>query len=99
MKSTEKERLIKSDIQSIENRVRHAFNQGYDLGYKDGLQKNIKALQSVKSKPKTGHWVYKIVRGENIPCCSRCGLDNGTHDKFNFCPECGAKMVESEVKE
>lgn len=33
----EKEKLIKSDISSIENRVRHAFNQGYDLGYKDGL--------------------------------------------------------------
>lgn len=37
MKSTEKERLIKSDISSIENQVRHAFNQGYDLGYKQGL--------------------------------------------------------------
>lgn len=40
MSYTEKEKLIKSDILSIENRVRHVFNQGYDLGYKDGLQKS-----------------------------------------------------------
>ena len=36
MSHIEKERLIKADIASIENRVRHAFNQGYDLGYKEG---------------------------------------------------------------
>jgi hypothetical protein len=32
----EKEKMIKADIASIENTVRHAFNQGYDLGYKEG---------------------------------------------------------------
>lgn len=89
MTHSEKERLIKSDILSIENRVRHAFNQGYDLGYKDGIKEHLK----------TGHWEYKTVRGEKAPCCSVCGLDNGTYDKFNFCPECGAKMMESEDKE
>ena len=36
MSHIEKEKLIKADIASIENRVRHAFNQGYDLGYKEG---------------------------------------------------------------
>ena len=36
MNFIEKEKLIKVDIISIENRVRHAFNQGYDLGFKDG---------------------------------------------------------------
>ena len=34
MNFIEKEKLIKADIVSIENRVRHAFNQGYDLGFK-----------------------------------------------------------------
>ena len=32
----EKERLIKKDMGSIENRVRHAFNQGYEMGLKEG---------------------------------------------------------------
>ena len=39
MSYIEKEKLIKADIASIENRVRHAFNQGYDLGFKDGKSK------------------------------------------------------------
>ena len=39
MSHIEKEKLIKADIASIENRVRHAFNQGYDLGFKDGKSK------------------------------------------------------------
>lgn len=35
MTEEEKERLIKKDIVSIENRVRHAFNQGYEMGLKE----------------------------------------------------------------
>lgn len=35
MNVEEKERLIKKDIKSIENRVRSAFNQGYDMGVKE----------------------------------------------------------------
>lgn len=35
MNESEKERLIKKDIESIENRVRHAFNQGYEMGMKE----------------------------------------------------------------
>lgn len=34
MNQAEKERLIKKDLASIENRVRHAFNQGYEMGLK-----------------------------------------------------------------
>ena len=35
MNVEEKERLIKKDIESVENRVRHAFNQGYEMGLKE----------------------------------------------------------------
>jgi len=34
MNVEEKERLIKKDIESVENRVRHAFNQGFEMGLK-----------------------------------------------------------------
>ena len=44
MSYIEKEKLIKADIASIENRVRHAFNQGYDLGFNDG-KKRAKPLE------------------------------------------------------
>ncbi len=35
MSYVEKEKLIKADLTSIENRVRHAFNQGYQMGQDD----------------------------------------------------------------
>lgn len=63
MESTEKERLIKSDMQSIENRVRHTFNQGYDLGYKTGLglHKIIK-LESVLDKIRAEiNGMYRVI--------------------------------------
>lgn len=45
MSHIEKEKLIKADIASIENSVRHAFNQGYDLGYKEGKRTVRKSRQ------------------------------------------------------
>ncbi len=50
MSHIEKEKLIKADIASIENKVRHAFNQGYDLGFKDGKEK-AKPLAQEPFKP------------------------------------------------
>ena len=40
MNEPEKERLIKKDIESIENRVRHAFNQGYEMGLKESKEQS-----------------------------------------------------------
>lgn len=87
MKSAEKERLIKSDILSIESQVRHTFNQGYDLGYKEGIKKN-------KKQPKTGHWI--ISPNDCFATCSECGLsgDKGIFKHYRWCPICGTKMSE-----
>lgn len=54
--------------------------------------------KALEQEPKTAHWRYKTIRGEKVPCCSRCGLDNGTYYEFKFCPNCGARMIESEVQ-
>lgn len=51
MSYIEKEKLIKADIASIENRVRHAFNQGYDLGFKDGKNKQSNCSEISKNSP------------------------------------------------
>lgn len=40
MNEAEKERLIKKDLVSIENKVRHAFNQGYEMGLKESSSEN-----------------------------------------------------------
>lgn len=94
MKIAEKERLIKSDILSIESRVRHAFNQGYDLGYKDGLQKNIKTLPPVNPQPKIGHWINGDCKGGNCSICGEYYAFYPESGDFNYCPNCGAKMSE-----
>jgi hypothetical protein len=99
MSYIEKEKLIKADIASIENTVRHAFNQGYDLGYKEGKS---------KQEPKTGHWIkYGVPRcGEQHYKCTSCGyyINFGQWGElytkeFKYCPNCKAKMVEPQESE
>ena len=51
----------------------------------------IKELAPVTPQPKTGHWIYKPMEGQ---FCSIC--DEQSVWKFNYCPNCGAKMEVSE---
>lgn len=70
MSYIEKEKLIKADIASIENRVRHAFNQGYDLGYKEG--------KANCSKNSTG----SITKNDlGVDCISRADAIKAMQDK------------------
>lgn len=50
------------------------------------------AAKAQAQLPKRGKWIYKTVRGDNVPCCSICGMDNGTLYEFDHCPSCGAEM-------
>ena len=54
---------------------------------------DILALPPVKQEPKTGHWIDS----SNGWMCSECKWDN-TFDT-NYCPNCGAKMVEPQESE
>ena len=45
----------------------------------------------LEQEPKTGHWIYKPMEGQ---FCSIC--DEQSVWKFNYCPNCGAKMEVSE---
>jgi hypothetical protein len=65
MSYIEKEKLIKADIASIENKVRHAFNQGYDLGLKDG-KKRTKALNQEPFKPMVEIDLYSVIKQKYI---------------------------------
>ena len=86
MSYVEKEKLIKADLASIENRVRHAFNQGYDLGYKEGK----KRAKPQEQEPRKGKWITKPhVYG--VTYCSECDFELKIDDT-NYCPNCGAKM-------
>ncbi len=51
-------------------------------------------------EPKTGHWKAKSF---HEVFCDNCGFDfdimrNDFIDKMNYCPNCGAKMVEPQER-
>lgn len=71
------------------------------------IEQKVKALPSVNPQPKTGHWILRNdINGEYQ--CDECGMFSGL-SKFdveearrklsNFCPNCGAKMVEIQKRE
>lgn len=60
---------------------------GYEVRDKNALQ-----------EPKTGHWIKK---GNTLTCpiCGAVGEDIKSDYCFNYCPVCGAKMVEPQGSE
>ena len=57
-------------------------------------------LPPVKPKPKMGHWIYERCDMYSCSVCHHWHTD--LDEKMNYCPNCGARMVEpqeSEVKE
>ena len=67
MSYIEKEKLIKDDLASIENRVRHAFNQGYDIGYKEGKASKSKNPTGSTTKENLGVREFKEIVVEYPP--------------------------------
>lgn len=68
---------------------RAIFNKGYEQGQKDILEQN----------EKTGKWIVapKYVYAHLI--CDKC-LSNAPYDcPTNYCPNCGARMSESQESE
>ena len=64
------------------------------------LTEELRKLPSVLPKAKKGHWI-KENRGrvEYSAVCSECGDSTFWSEKSNFCPNCGAKMVEPQESE
>ena len=64
----------------------------------DEVVRGVHALPSVTSQPKTGHWIKK---GNTLKCplCGAKGADIKDDYCFNYCPNCGAKMVKPQESE
>lgn len=92
-----KDDAIRKSMASIENRVRHVYNQGFEEGR--------------KAERKTGKWIsdsaYHITvsldESGKVSCschCSLCGDWLTGSDEYacrgNYCPNCGAKMEGAE---
>ncbi len=63
--------------------------------YKALLKECYEVLPSVTPKQKMGRWISSV----NDNTCSICGEHSLTYWKSKFCPNCGAKMEESEDTE
>ena len=60
-------------------------------------RKELKALSSVNpQEPKTGYWIDHQEGRWVYAKCSECGTVHDT--SHNYCPSCGAKMVEGSEK-
>lgn len=63
----------------------------------------VNELKPVTPQPKIGRWIADVDRWGDIVTtvngyrCSECNVFNT--DKDNFCPNCGAKMVEPQESE
>jgi len=56
------------------------------------------AIEALKQEPKTGHWMPSHIPESILDECSECGFSCGAFT-FNYCPNCGAKMVEPQESE
>lgn len=77
----EKAKAIAQAMASIQNRLRHVYNQGFEDGR--------------KAERKTGRWIKRLLTTEPFTIygydCPFCEFGTATNS-FNFCPHCGAKM-------
>jgi len=63
------------------------------------------AIKALEQEPKIGHWIRELIRNKKGGCigakmiCSKCGNDNKHDEYMNYCPNCGASMIELQESE
>ena len=83
-----------SRIETIDYLCKHCPDDGECFGDCDDI-KHFREMPSVTpQEPKTGHWIYKTMEGQ---FCSICNEQSVW--KFNYCPNCGCRMVEPQESE
>jgi len=95
---------------AVINQIFYSTDNSGDVVLGSALRKRIARLPSVApQEPKTGHWIEGQTDNPNIHniLCSCCfegypskGHANSqyTKEKFQWCPKCGARMVESQAE-
>lgn len=95
--------------QAANDIVRHECGEWKGLAKE--IVKQFNGLPPVTpQEPKTGHWIEGQTDNPNIhnilcSCCFEGYLSKGhansqyTKEKFQWCPKCGAKMIESQESE
>ena len=78
------EQIIRDELSSVNPQPSKHFIDGvHAMGYREGYKD--------AQKQKTGHWIHFAQSDD----CSECGWSTGKYiSPSNYCPNCGAKMVE-----
>ena len=78
----------------------------FELGFEDtpSTDKRVDALnmaiEALKQEPKTGHWITtRTFMHDGEYYCDKCKCDAPNNEKWDYCPNCGCRMVEPQEKQ
>lgn len=82
--------VVQQEPKVDEENIHREREQAYMQGYEDACKK-------YRQEPKTGHWIRVTDdAGYLVWECDKCGWQQIF--KTNFCPDCGAKMIEPQER-
>lgn len=87
----------------LKNAIHNFYKGLIHTSTEEDIQAYIDVAPSVKPKPKIGRWI-EVTNGRGGHECDLCheyapSYQSGDEHLSQYCPNCGAKMTESEDKE
>lgn len=67
----------------------NGYSDTYDKAYIIGVLEELPTIE-----PKRGKWIFHSIESPYRWECNKCG--DKVRARYNFCPNCGAKMERSE---
>lgn len=69
------------------------FHRYYDLATFETWNRLADLIEPEPERTTTRHGKFKTKYGNRVPLCECCGYSIGDK-RYNYCPNCGAKVVE-----
>ena len=69
-------------------------NERESVYYTSAIYNAVDAIEALPSAERRGRWIETTTEDPCYYRCSECGRQ--TDDEYNYCPNCGARMEETE---